>query len=201
MKRFIIICFTVILTAVFHLNAQEKGIIGFSFSGLNTNDMLQSAELNHDYTTHQGFGFLSLSADYWYPINEWLDFETGVDYSFQSFSETVNNPNIYYLTSPMPIDYDIHMINIPLGIRVNFLKYGFVNSGVLVDLTHEPGIGSYFGVGAKIESEVGFGIFVNPYVKMHSILPVNLDMNVNRIFETGIRFGVSYNFDNILRKR
>ncbi|MHB9140264.1 MAG: hypothetical protein ACYC25_00125 [Paludibacter sp.] len=93
------------------------------------------------------------------------------------------------------------MVNIPVGLRVDFLKYGFVNSGILVDLTNEPGIGSYFGAGVKIESEVGMGLYVNPYVKIHSIVPVNLNQNADRILETGIKIGVTYNFDNPYSKR
>lgn len=201
MNKYCILSIAIALSAVFQLHAQEKGTIGFTFSAMNKNSLLQSAAENHNYITHRGRGFMSFSADYWYPINKWLDFETGINYSLQSFGETIDDPNIVYVTAPSPRYYDINMLNIPIGFRVNFLKYGFVNSGVLLDLTHEPGIGSYFGVGAKLESEVGFGIFINPYVKMHSVLPVNFNENVNRILESGIRVGVAYSFDNAYRRR
>lgn len=203
MKKISVFCTLMILIAVFRLSAQEKGSIGFSFSGLNSNMILQSAATNHDYMTKQGHGFLSFTADYLYPINNWIEFETGINYSFQSFSEMYDNPNFAYvtLTAPEPKYYDINMVNIPVGLRVDFLKYGFVNSGILVDLTNEPGIGSYFGAGMKIESEVGMGLYVNPYVKIHSIVPVNFNQNVDRIIETGIKIGVTYNFDNPYSKR
>ncbi|MHB9140263.1 MAG: hypothetical protein ACYC25_00120 [Paludibacter sp.] len=98
MKKISVFCILIILITAFRLNAQEKGSAGFSFSGLNSNMILQSAAANHDYMTKQGHGFLSFTADYWYPINNWIEFETGINYSFQNFSEMDYNPNIAYGT-------------------------------------------------------------------------------------------------------
>lgn len=186
------------------VDAQKKGTIGFTFSATNANLMLQSAAVNHDFTTIEGRKFISFSADYWYPVNDWLEFETGLNYSLQGFEKIVSNKLVEgsLVAVNQTEDIDCHVVNLPIGVRVGFLNVGFVNGGLLVDIAqHEPGIGSYFGFGIKLESEVGYGIFVNPYVKMHSILPVNFDQNADRILEAGIRLGMSYSFDNTFRKR
>lgn len=185
-------------------DAQKKGTIGFTLSTLNTNSMLQSATIKKDFMVFDGQGFISFSADYWYPVNDWLELETGANYSLQSFEKTVVSGLIDGSNKAVNQTEDIayHVVNLPVGFRVGFLNIGFINGGLLVDITQqEPGIGSYFGFGIKLDSEVGYGIFVNPYFKTHSILPINFDQNANRILETGIRLGVSYSFDNAFRKR
>lgn len=204
MNRVKIILFLIFVGFLSQINAQKKGTIGFSFSALNTNQMLQYAAENHDYTTVEGRGFLSFSADYWYPVNDWLEFETGVNYSLQGFAKTISNKVENGLI--VPLDYseniDYHLINIPIGVRAEFLDFGFVNGGLLVDIAQqEPGIGSYFGFGVKLDSYVGYGIFINPYVKMHSILPINFNYNADRILEAGIRIGVTYSLDNKFTRR
>lgn len=184
--------------------SQNKGTIGFSFSAVNSNYLLQSAAVNHEFTSFEGRGFMSFSADYWYPINDWLELETGMNYSLQGFEKIISSKVENNLLKPLnyseSIDY--HMVNIPIGVRAEFLGFGFVNGGLLVDIAQqEPGIGSYFGFGVKLDSPVGYGIFVNPYVKMHSILPIDFNFSADRILEAGIRIGVSYSFDNTFRKR
>lgn len=186
----------------YQINAQSKGTVGFSFTTISSNAMLRSGSLEHNYETIKGKGFMAAGIDYWYPLTDWLKAETGINYSFQNFSKLYYNPNIYTvaLTAVEPVNFDIHQVNIPVGFRAEFLKYGFINSGVLLDLTHEPGIGSYFGIGAKIESEIGLGLMINPYVKMHSVLPVSFNKDADRVMEAGIKFGITYSLDYLLKK-
>ncbi|NLO71696.1 MAG: hypothetical protein GX102_12295 [Porphyromonadaceae bacterium] len=172
-----------------HVSAQEKGTLGFTFSALNSNMLMQSSSLNPDYTAIKGRGFMSFSADYWYPVSDWIEFETGVNYSLQSFAETNNNPAS---EQQEPKYYDENYINIPVGLRLSFLKYGFVNTGILLDVWEEQGIGAYFGAGVKIESPIGFGIFANPYLKTHSILPIDFNEKAKRLVDAGVRVGVSF---------
>ncbi len=178
------------LGAFVSINAQTKGTLGFTFSAFNNNLTLRSAEVNPDYTTIDGRGFMSFSADYWYPVNDWLDLETGVNYSYQNFTEETISDALAAIRDTK--NYNLHLVNVPVGLRAEFLKYGFVNGGILVDLMKEPGIGSYFGVGAKIESPIGFGMFINPYVKAHSLFPFNFNRNADRILETGVRVGLFF---------
>lgn len=193
MNKTRLLIIAICLGACVSINAQTKGTLGFTFSAFNNNQMLRPAEISHDYTTVDGRGFMSFSADYWYPVNDWLDFETGVNYSLQNFRDIYNNPSLPNVAPLNPKDYNMHLVNIPMGIRAEFLKYGFVNGGILVDLMKEAGIGSYFGVGAKIESPIGFGMFINPYVKAHSIFPIDFNKEADRILETGVRVGIFFN--------
>ena len=198
MKKSGILLLAICMGAFTSMDAQEKGTLGFSFSAFNNNQLLQSAETGQDDITVNGRGFMSFSTDYWYPVNDWLELETGVNYSMQYFRNIYNDPSA---SEPVDPENDItHMINIPVGVRAGFLKYGFINGGILVDILKEPGIGSYFGVGARIESPVGFGMFINPYVKAHSIFPVNFNKNADRILEAGIRIGVSFRLGSSMKE-
>ncbi|HHT23569.1 MAG TPA: hypothetical protein GXZ87_09730 [Bacteroidales bacterium] len=178
--------------------AQSKGTVGFSFSAINKNAMVNTANKYYENTT-VGRGFMSFEANYWHPITDWLELETGLNYSRQRFDEIL--PLVDGEAEPQINKKDENLLNIPIGVKAEFLKYGFVNSGILVDVTHEAGIGSYFGGGVSFVSPVGFGVFVNPYVKMHSILPVDFNFTSRKVLEMGIKIGVSYKLSNPYRKR
>lgn len=199
MNKFRIIIAVFLLFLFVSAGAQHKGTFGVSISALNKNTMLQSAAVNHDFTTYKGNGFLSFSADYWYPVNEWIEIETGLNYSHQSFEMATTHSWKNNLAVPLQNEeyVNYYLINIPVGVRAEFLEFGFVNGGLLIDIAqHEPGIGSYFGLGVKFESLVGYGLYINPYLKTHSVLPVNLNFNNDRILEAGIKIGIFYSFDN-----
>lgn len=176
--------------------AQNKGKIGFSFSAFNYNEMLRTTETGFDNTT-KGRGFMSFAANYWHPINSWLEVETGVTYNLRNFETS----SLDVASEVSPENKTLHMVNIPIGVRATFLKYGFVNSGILIDLLEEPGIGSYVGAGLKVDSPVGVGMFINPYIKMHSVLPIDFNLKANRIIDAGIQIGISYSFDNMFTKQ
>ena len=80
------------------------------------------------------------------------------------------------------------------------MKYCFINGGLLLDIdagTSRPidsqtGIGSVMGLGIKYDFKSGFTAFVNPYYKLHSLVPFSSGDNHQRIMESGFRFGLMY---------
>ncbi len=205
MKRTIFIALSILLVNQSFLLAQEKEIkfstnkIGVTFSSFGENDVFRSDELvgaasyNSDY-------FFSMGINYLHPINKWLEVETGMEYSKHNI---IIKPNL-----PPDMDNSLRkasfsLINVPLTVRANFLKYFFVNGGLIVDLdasTNSPidsqtGIGALVGVSVKYDFTNGVSAFVNPYTKVHSLIPFLDTKYHQRIWEDGIRLGITYSLN------
>ena len=94
----------------------------------------------------------------------------------------------------------ISLINIPVTLRVNFLKYCFINGGLLFEMdasTSSPidgqtGIGSVMGLGIKYDFDSGLSVFANPYQKMHALIPFSSQRYPQRLMESGFRFGLMF---------
>mgnify|MGYP000353093974 FL=1 len=152
---------------------------------------------------YEGENFFSAGITYIHPLNNWLEIESGVEYS--EFAVKVTPP-FYPGMNNESTNTDVSLLNIPVTVRANFLKYFYANSGILVDIEmsnsdniddnsglaidNQSGIGGMIGVGAKYDFDFGASIFVNPYFKMHSIIPKS--QFDQRISESAIRFGITY---------
>lgn len=187
------------------LNAQETnedkslGNIGFTFSSFGENDVFQSSDLvggagySDDY-------FYSLGITYIQALNNWLDIETGLEYSKHRIMVSPHLPP-YYINVADPYSANLSLLNIPLTLRANFLTYFFANGGLLLDIDisenspidSQTGIGAMMGIGAKYDFKGGASVFINPYLKFHSLLPFFPDNHHKKIFESGIRLGFVFN--------
>jgi len=179
-------------------NEPHKSQIGITFSSFGENDVVRSQELIGS-ASKIGDEFFTFGIDYLSKLNSFLDVETGIEYS-----------NHKILVKPMVIpnmdsyspgySASISLINIPVTLRVNFLKYCFINGGLLFEMdasTSSPiesqtGIGSVLGLGIKYDFKSGLSVFANPYYKMHSLVPFSSGDNHQRIIESGFRFGLMY---------
>ncbi|MEX0597108.1 MAG: hypothetical protein WD512_11465 [Candidatus Paceibacterota bacterium] len=81
------------------------------------------------------------------------------------------------------------------------MKYFYASSGALLDIdisksssiNNQSGIGGMLGAGVNYDFNFGLSLFVNPYVKIHSLLPFAVDNNrQQRIVESAIKFGITY---------
>jgi hypothetical protein len=183
------------------LNAQQldKHKIGFAYSSFGDNMVIQSSDVEGG-ASYYGQHFYTLGCYYLTPINTWLEFETGLEYL---------NHTILIEPAPMEIvrpshNETISLINIPVTVRANFLKYFFLNGGIFLGLDadlssssidDQSGIGCLFGIGVKYDFDFGGSIFVNPYSKLHALIPVMMDADHERIVEAGIRLGLTYSFN------
>ncbi|MFV0471378.1 MAG: hypothetical protein ACK5L7_05020 [Paludibacteraceae bacterium] len=193
-----IIVFIVIVSFFVNGFAQSYGRVGGSYSIVSVNRMMRLGETYPSDYGIRGTGTMSLGLEYQYPLNSWLGVETGLNFSYHNFTKTVSNTTTGEL---LRTKNDVNLINVPVGFNINFLQYGFIQSGVLLDLLYQPGFGSYMGCGVHFQSEYGLGVFVNPYIKAHSLLPFNFDFNTDRIIDTGIKIGVTYSVDYFLQNR
>ncbi len=171
-----------------------KGKIGITLSSLGSADGLTSAKGAASYT---GNGFYALGINYIYSFNKTFDFETGIEYAH--YIMTIH-PNVPPDTDNTPYDIKYSLISIPLTVRVNFLKFCFINGGM--DLDFDPtvsnpigsqgGIGSVLGLGLKYDSKSGISAFLNPYFKVHKMISFSESNGSQRILESGFRFGIMY---------
>lgn len=136
---------------------------------------------------------------YIHPINNWLEIETGMEYAKHS----IESKSSYQPDGDMsPYNADLSLINIPLTVRANFANYFFANGGLLLGfetsssniIDKQSGVGALLGVGVQYELNNGLGLFVNPYTKMHALIPFSAEKCHQRLLEWGLRVGVTYSF-------
>jgi len=192
--------FVASLSSIAQKNEDEtrKGQLGITFSSFGQNDVVRSQELIGS-ASKIGEEFFTFGIDYLCKLNSFLDVETGIEYSKHKIlvkSMVLPDMDTY---SPH-YSANLSLVNIPITLRVNFLKYCFVNGGLLFEMdagTSSPidgqtGIGSILGLGIKYDFKSGLSVFANPYYKMHSLVPFTSGDNHQRLMESGFRFGLMY---------
>jgi hypothetical protein len=199
-KLLIIVCFLTIQTS---LNAQKalNNKIGLTFSPLGISNLIGKSD-NTSYIIKDK-SFYSLGVTYMRGLNKWLDIETGLEYSNHNIGITPDFLNVIYMRTS---EVKLILLNIPATVRANFLKYFFVNGGVLIDINvsdniyidNQTGIGGIVGFGANYNFDFGLSLFLNPYIKAHSWIDVG---KREKILEKGLRFGITYDLRKIIKKK
>lgn len=207
MKRTVFIVLSILLINQSFLTAQENEVkpgshkIGVTFSSFGKNDVFRSSELDGAASYNSDY-FFTIGINYIYQLTNWLETESGIEFSKHRIKiEPVFSPGMD--NSRQKADFSL--INIPATLRANFLKYFFVNGGLFLDIDasansqidSQTGIGTLLGLAIKYDFNNGFSAFVNPYTKIHSLLPFADTQYHQRIWENGIRFGITYS----LKKR
>ncbi len=170
--------------------------VGITFSSFGVNDPIYFDDLM-GAASYDSKSFYTFGINYIHPLNRWLDIETGIEYA----KHTVTlKPNLPPDMDRTPYDIDFSLINIPITVRGNFLKYFFANGGLLLgfdagsDSPIASGLGAILGVGAQYEFDNGLGFFVNPYAKGHALISFSSEKYPLRLIEAGVRVGVTYSF-------
>ena len=171
-----------------------KGQFGLTYSSFGSNDLISFQKTMGGPGYHSD-GFESFGLNYIYKLNRTVDFETGIEYSRYKIIVEPDLPLIYGGT---PYSAKFSLIQIPVTVRLNFLKYFFVNGGVFLDIggagskldVNQNGLGANFGLGIKYDLSPSLSLFVNPYVKIHSLLPFTSTLDFGRLYESGFRFGI-----------
>lgn len=204
MKRFLLI--GLLLLSGVGLNSQTKifndAKVGVSITTLGSNEFFKRSEVDGG-GSYKGLNMFSMGLNLIKPLNSWLDFETGLEYSKHNF----RNSTPFTGTPVTSSDVSISMIDIPLTLRANFLKYFFINGGFTLDynadlsssINSQTGIGYVLGIAAKYDFKSGFSIFVNPYSKMRAIIPFARNRFKETISESGIKIGVTYDLSKLIK--
>ena len=144
--------------------------------------------------SYDGDGFYSFGLSYLKPLNSWVDIEAGVNYS---------NHNIKFTSHLHPdggrafSKSNLQLVSVPVTFRASFLKYLFVNLGVLADLEtkhsildNQSGIGAVAGIGFKYSFTPQVSAFVNPFLQQHAIIPFRRENYQQRMLDAGMRLGI-----------
>jgi len=183
------------------LNAQnpnlKKGEIGITFTPVGNCGFVQFGKGGSSKGKLYGFG-----VNYIYSLNKRLELETGIEYS-----------KYHIIQSPEPnykFETNLYLINIPLTLRINFLKFFYFNTGIFIDIDfskgnevadNQTGLGfMLLGLGAKYDFKSGVSLFANPFVRWHSVIHFVPNSypgtTLNRLGDIGVRFGITYNLKN-----
>ena len=155
---------------------------------------------------YYGDNFYTVGVTFQIPITARLEVETGFEYSKHSI---IIHPNLPKGEDNTPYKTAFKLVSIPVTLNTKFLKYFFVNGGGLLDIDartsgsidNQTGLGIILGAGVKYDFKFGGSIFVNPYVKVHALAPFLWNPYYHeRLAESGIRVGVTYNMSKKIQK-
>lgn len=176
----------------------SKGAIGVTYSGLGDNSAFNFQILD-GAGSYSGKGHYSFGITYMRPITKNLDIETGISYRKHNFR--LSNSSLWP-DAPEPNITSNSVVDIPVSVRWSFLKYFFMNGGILLgfdtskdnnNIDNQTGIGATIGVGAKYDfNDFPIGIFINPYYKMYSLIPFTIGNYHMRTDEAAFRVGIVY---------
>lgn len=195
-----LICLLFALNFYVVLIVAQKGSIGVSFSAFSDNDVARFKSLEDNSSFGAGKSY-SYGISYLKPLNKWLELETGMEYVYGVVNKSSDVHDIGMGVVSYTSTSNLALLNVPITVRANFLKYFFVNAGLLVDLDvsknsiieSQTGIGTMFGLGVKYDFKSGMSVFVNPYSKIH-VFPVAMNNNPAHFLETAVRIGIMYKF-------
>jgi len=176
--------------------SQSKNNISLYF-GAAVNDVnIHSGSGDYDYKSKSGtiIGF-----GYTYNLTNSFALETGLQYSSNKLLLSNNVPAKGYVISTGRAK----LITIPVYGKYTFLKYLYVNAGVLVDfdfghdndtgINEQKGIGAEIGIGGKYSFDQ-ITVFINPFFVEHRLIGFNRNGQINSLENAGVKFGVGYSF-------
>ncbi len=169
--------------------------IGFTLTVLGDNDVITSSDLV-GAPGYDGNGFWSTGIVFSQNINKWLEWESGLEYSRHEITVL---PNLPPQSDADPRKERLALITIPFTLKAGFLKYFFVNGGLMLDMDvrgsspvdDQTGIGPVLGTGVKYDFGSGISLFLNPYARIHSLLPFSGAKYHQKLLDSGIRFGIT----------
>ena len=184
-----------------------KGSIGLTFSAFGNNDVDNAAGSTLACgPSYHGKRFYTLGLSYIYSFSPLVDVETGIEFSSHTITTVVRRKPSKPSSDVDVTRYDerLSLTSIPVTARINFLKYFFINGGVLLEwetktsdpIDNQSGLGALGGIGAKYELNNGLGAFINNYYKFHALVPFLAERDDHRwkIIEGGLRVGITYTF-------
>jgi hypothetical protein len=202
MKKSVLLVF-LLLTNLMLLHAQKRAVdfsnskIGITYTPFGSSDVFRVNELA-GAASYEGEHFYTFGITYMYGLTRWLEVETAFEFSKYNI---LIRPNLPPGTANSPWKGKVSLVNIPVTLKVNFLRYCFVNGGLFADIDvsddspvdNQSGLGTVFGMGLKYDFDFGVSVFANPYTKVHSLISLADRDSHQRIWENGLRLGATYN--------
>lgn len=199
-KLLLVLGLLVFASGVAYGQTSNTGKVGVTFSSFSSNAVIYVEDVV-GYGSYDDQSFFSFGINYIHPLKDWLELEAAMEYSAFTMKY---NPPFYPGIENDSRTTKASILDIPVTLRAHFLKYFFTNGGVLLDIDlsdsydsnsieNQSGIGGMFGVAGTYDFGFGASIFINPYVKIHSVIPFQQGGSSHqRIIESSIRFGITY---------
>ena len=173
-----------------------NGKIGITFSSFG-DIVVYEPEPLEGAGGREGDFFYVVGLTYLKPLKGKLELETGLEFTKYGIIQT---PAIYPPFDNTPSKKSMSLISVPIGVRLNFLKYLYINGGILLDIetsnsssvSSQTGIGAMGGFAVKYDFSFGGSVFLNPYIKTHSLISFGIDNHKQMLLESGIRVGFSF---------
>ncbi|TCC98033.1 outer membrane beta-barrel protein [Pedobacter psychroterrae] len=173
----------------------KRHTIGISY-GFGQGDFVQLTKVLVS-PSYEGESVSKYGIQYAYDLNG-VQLETGLHYLIQDvdleFTSSPNGTQIPKVITP----HQFKLLSIPVGFRVNFLKYLFFNGAALIDIEventgvrNQSALGGSVGVGANYFFKNNIGIFVNPQIA-HRALRYFKENSHQKYVERNISFGLAY---------
>ncbi|WP_423128172.1 hypothetical protein [Gaoshiqia sp. Z1-71] len=166
--------------------------------GYANNDVYRVNELDGAAGYHGKSSYL-IGLNYQKALVSSLWFETGLEYSRNKIEITpAPNPEIDLTARQTTAE----LLTIPAYGNLSFLKYFFVNGGLLLDfdiklpeqsIDSQTGIGFGFGIGGEINIKQ-LHFFANAFLKNHAVIAFDKERNQQHLVEDGLKFGIGYSF-------
>lgn len=174
----------------------KRHTIGIS-AGFGQGDFIKLTKELGPYSYH-GKSLSKYGIHYWYMFERGVVLETGVHYLSQKLDVEHNT-----FQNPEPNEVFAHkydLVCVPIGFKVNFLKYLFWNGAALLDfevensggISDQSALGVNLGVGANYFFKNSIGIFVNPQIAYRGLYYFNNQNGRQRYIERNISFGLAY---------
>ena len=191
------ICISVIcIVWSFLAIAQAKARLSLFYSPYHSEVIVKNGLLSDSGHTGKNGNLLELR--YSHPVNSRFSLETGLQYSGNKV-ETEYFPDgiTHYMES------EIKLISVPIYANLTFLKYFYVEAGPTLDfevqhtqsapVQSQGGIGLAAGIGGKYTFK-RISVFINPFVQRHLLVSFSNDKIYERLWQSGLKFGVGYSF-------
>jgi hypothetical protein len=171
--------------------SQSKNDISVVYGESTTNVNIHDAVGDYGYNSKTGILY---GLTYTRVINKFLSLETGLLYADDKVQLNSDLPGPYQGNH----DGEVKALSLPVLAKFTFFKYLFVDGGFLIDkqtnytksniINDQSGIGGEMGIGAQF-TFMKVRVFVNPYFRQYNTTTFD-----NNLFESGVKFGLGYNF-------
>lgn len=175
------------------LFAQERKN-NFGFAAAVGKSVILQGELegapNYEGKTSFEFGFA-----YYHSFTQRIKLETGLSWHQNDVTIIPNlPPNINAETRYTKV----HLLYLPIFVRVNFSDYFFIHGGALADIdvspdhevTKQSGVGFGGGLGVELPLKK-MVLVINPYLNVHGVFTSSSDDHYpQKVLDNGIRVGI-----------
>ena len=174
----------------------EKQKLELTTSLFGENDLIQFQDLV-GAPSYDGVSYFFVGLTYLRSINLLLEWQTGIEYAHHKVQI---NPNVGPDVNAVSREEQLDLVVIPIGVRLNFLKYFFLDGGALLDLDltssgsvdSQSGVGINLGVGCSVPVVPRLSFVLKANARAHALVPFSSEKYHERLLENGVHLGLSY---------